>query len=97
MRIAIPLVLVERSLQDLRIEAQGEPIDIRIERIDARGWLVRGVIDRARHASRVPYVQVTLTGVTTARPADLGINADKRLLGVAVSWIELSPFDPVET
>ncbi|MEP7064088.1 MAG: glycosyltransferase [Betaproteobacteria bacterium] len=96
MRIGIPFVLVERSLRGLRIEAQGEPIDIRIER-DAQGWCVRGVIDRARHASRVPYVQVTLTGVTTGRPVDLGINADKRILGVAVSWIELSPFDPVET
>ncbi len=83
--------IAEQSLKDLVLEAQGAPIETRIERTAAGTWLVRGLIDPARRVSPVAYVQLALRGVTAARPVDLGVHADHRRLGVAVSWVEIGP------
>jgi Glycosyl transferase family 2 len=91
MRIHVPWVIAGQSIDDIAVDAQGAAVDIVVGRGEDHRWILRGVIDPARHASYVPYVQITLSGITAARPADLGINADRRRLGIAVSHVELGP------
>lgn len=91
MRIHVPWVIAGQSIDDIAVRAQGAAVDVVVERGEPDGWILSGVIDPARHASYMPYVQITLSGITAARPADIGINPDRRRLGIAVSRVELSP------
>ena|GEM_PF-683492 len=91
MRIHVVHMLAAGALQALVVEAQGQRVATTVARTDAGTWLVDGVLDPALHASRVPYVQVTLSGIASARPLDIGISADRRRLGVAIGAIELAP------
>jgi Glycosyl transferase family 2 len=91
MRIHVARVIAGQSIDDVCVDAQGAAVTIVVEREENDCWILSGLIDPARHASRVPYVQITLGGITAARPADLGINQDMRRLGIAVSHVELGP------
>jgi hypothetical protein len=90
-RIHVPWVIGGPSIDDIALDAQGAAVDVTVERGEKDGWILSGAIDPARHASCVPYVQITLSGITAARPVDLGINPDRRRLGIAVSHVELGP------
>ena len=63
MRFHLLSAIVEQSLKDLVVEAQGAPIETRIERTTAGTWLVQGVIEPGGRRSSVPYVQIALRGV----------------------------------
>ena len=60
MRIHVPWVIGGQSIDDIAVDAQGAAVDVTVERAEKDGWILSGVIDPARHASCVPYVQITL-------------------------------------
>ena len=92
LQLGVVAALRDEFVDGLSLAVAGAPIETRIEKSDG-GWLVSGRFDPAEAQSDVPYLQIELRGLRCARPVDLGINEDKRFLGVAVSWIALAP-DP---
>jgi hypothetical protein len=90
-RIHLLAASERKSLERVVILAQGAPIETTLWRTKGGTWIVSGVIESGGCASPVPYVQVALSGVKAVRPIDLGVNSDRRHLGLAVSWIELAP------
>ena len=91
LRMHLLFAIDQRSLENLVVDAQGVPIETTLERTSAGTWLVNGVIEPSASATAPPYVQLTLRGLTAARPIDAGTGADTRRLGVAVNWVELAP------
>lgn len=59
----------------------------------ADGTTVVEAVARCSEFSTEDGLAVTLTTGATVRPCDISSNSDKRWLGAAVCWIELSPLD----
>ena len=59
-RIRVLATVLEQSIRDLSLEAQGAPIPTRLARAADGTWLVSGEINPSDHTSFVPYVQLAI-------------------------------------
>lgn len=84
--------ITDLTLQTARLTANGTDVATRIERGPGGARLWVGCIDNALVATgNREQLQLTLTVERTYRPYDLRISEDRRWLGLAVGWIEVSP------
>ena len=78
---------------DLTLFANCQPLVFKVERLEDGSWTV-GATLRPESAGAMGYegpLRLALHTARTQRPYDLGINNDRRWLGIAVSWAEFSP------
>lgn len=71
------------------LSLNGKELSVTLQRTQHGTHLVTAQVPR-QLLSEDP-ISITIEAVDTARPCDLGINADTRRLGVAVNWIEFEP------
>lgn len=84
--------ITDLTLQTARLTANGTEMATRIEPGPEGERLWVGRIDNALVAADDrEQLQLTVTVERTHRPYDLRISEDRRWLGLAVGWIELSP------
>ena len=74
----------------MRLSADGERVEWRAEATE-EGTAVLHAELRPRPAGCDRPLQITFEVARAKRPIDLGINADRRRLGILVNWVEFEP------
>jgi glycosyltransferase involved in cell wall biosynthesis len=82
----ILFVLEPETLAALSVLVDGRPVATALERTDSDTWLLAFSVEPARHGD----VEVTLVVPRTIRPFDISPSMDRRWLGLAVNWVEIS-------
>jgi hypothetical protein len=90
-RIHIVRHMQEDIAKDVELLVNGRRLCSTIETTDAGTTLLSAVLTWDAGAPRDQPLRITLVVAKTRRPLDLGINEDRRWLGIAVNWVELAP------
>ena len=90
LRIHILHLIEPEILDGVALTFNGQPLDVTKSRSDSGRWFVDTILDPQR-GDLDPLLNLTVP--RTARPFDVYGSEDRRWLGVAVNWIELSPAD----
>jgi hypothetical protein len=78
-------------LTSLKIFVQGREVPFRSETTPSGTYMFTWSSATTADADPKEPLTVTIDTVLTRRPRDLGINEDRRWLGLAVNWIEIGP------
>ncbi len=89
-RIEVSGVIEPSLLETLRLAIDGRAVEYRQEKVKGRIWLVIDYVPAAPPDATTPSC-ITFTLKNTRRPIDLGINQDRRFLGVAVADVVVVP------
>jgi glycosyltransferase involved in cell wall biosynthesis len=76
--------------RDIWLACDGVRVEVAVEPTADGHWLLTAALPPGN--GRAP-LRLAIHVARTVRPIDLEINEDRRWLGVAVNWIELSPLD----
>lgn len=87
----ICIIAAVAPLDSLRILFHGEPVPHRLVRRLNRTTIVQGVLPLALKPARYRDFGLTVEVSETRRPFDQDAGADRRWLGVAISWCEVGP------
>jgi hypothetical protein len=79
------------ALETLQIEIDDARVAHEVEMSENGTWLLRGTIDPLDEAD--DGTLITLRTDRTRQPFNIGLNQDRRWLGIAVAWVEVSPAD----
>jgi hypothetical protein len=90
-RIHVMMLLRPEMAGSITLSLHGRPLDVRIKRGE-RSTLVETIV-RPADADVDRDFGITIDTGEVTRPCDLGLGADRRWLGIAVSGIELEPLD----
>jgi glycosyltransferase involved in cell wall biosynthesis len=91
--IHIVAVLSPDAIESLALSIHGQPIPHIVERLAGGCFLIRAQLRRAAIVPSNRDFGVTIEVPGTARPCDLHQTEDSRWLGVAVSWIDVTPLE----
>ena len=94
-RIGIHHIFGPDRLEDVRLFIQDAELPCRIE-TGEEGVMLVGELRRASLPQAPDGLGITIDTGRVRRPLDTGLNGDPRWLGVAVSWVELSPVDKAD-
>jgi glycosyltransferase involved in cell wall biosynthesis len=86
--IHVLFVLDPDILSAMTVTVNGRATPASLEQTDAGTWLVRFQIDLPPGEQEA---EITLVVPKTIRPFDISPSMDRRWLGVAVSWVEVTP------
>jgi hypothetical protein len=89
-RIFIGMALSQEVVSTIKLSIHGRPVAVRIEDL-ADGTYLLHARAAGYPGSKDRDFGITLEVARVMRPLDLGINEDRRWLGVAVCWVELEP------
>jgi glycosyltransferase involved in cell wall biosynthesis len=81
-------VVDDTLLQSMRLTLKGVSLEYTLENMPDRTWLVTCIAP-----TDPERLQLTINLAHTVRPFDARGSEDRRWLGVAVNWIEVSPID----
>jgi hypothetical protein len=90
LRMHVVHVIEPEILDAIALTFNGRPLDVTKSRSDSGRWFVDTILD-PQPDDLDPHLSLTVP--RTARPLDLSGSADRRWLGLALNWIELSPVD----
>jgi hypothetical protein len=80
----------------LRLSANGEPLETTVETTQGDTYLVSARLEVPKRAEPTEGLRLTFEVAEVRQPFRLGINEDRRWLGVPVNWIELRPVGWIE-
>jgi glycosyltransferase involved in cell wall biosynthesis len=79
------------GIDRLALSIHAQPVAHRVERLYDGTFLLQARLDHAALAKADRDFGITLDGIETLRPIDLGPGEDRRWLGLAVAWCEMDP------
>lgn len=75
----------------VRLSIHAQEIEHRVEPLYDGTFLLHARLDHARLVKADRDFGITLEGIETLRPIDLGPGEDRRWLGLAIAWCEIDP------
>ena len=88
-RIQVAAMVRPELVDSIRLSMHGQPLDVQIDRSQPLFALVTK-LRRSEIAESSRDFGITID-VPVTRPIDFGLGEDRRWLGVAIAWIEVSP------
>ena len=80
----------------LRLSANGQPLETTVETTQAQTYLVSARVELPARTKPTEGLRLAFEVAEMRQPFRLGINEDRRWLGVPVNWIELRPVRWIE-
>jgi len=80
----------------LRLSANGQPLETTVETTQAQTHLVSAKVELPARTEPTEGLRLAFEVAEVRQPFRLGINEDRRWLGVPVNWIELRPVRWIE-
>lgn len=79
------------TLEQLELFVNSRPVDCRLEKTTSETIVVHGLAQMGPESAPENGLRISLAVDKVQRPIDLGVNEDRRWLGIAVNWIEIEP------
>lgn len=90
-RVHVLHAVDDEVLRSVRVAANGRSIAVDVHVTESGTSMLSGRISLDEDRSPSGDLRLALEVARTRRPLDLGVNDDRRWLGLAVNWVELAP------